>query len=336
MSDNGASHSLDSSSSLESDSFLKPNLAVVETAGSLLAIARRQKDLSVQQVAEQLKLSTRQIAAIESNQFDLLPQMVIVRGFIRAYSKLLKIDADKVVALLPMPVDNVQLESTFKPALSTPFLESRLSLMGRQDNSHKYLMGAALLAVLAVGFFLLQKFEHVEFVGKLFSSSSAPAEIAAPIDRNQLSVPASIVIADNVSSHALPVSSVALELPVVAKELVPVSVASGVMGGSADKPVAASVVMDKSVASVALASSDVGNDILRLKFRQDTWIQVKRENGSILTSHLARAGTEEVLDVKEPLSLRIGNAAGVEAVLRGRPMEILPVNGSNVVNLNLK
>ena len=75
---------------------------------------------------------------------------------------------------------------------------------------------------------------------------------------------------------------------------------------------------------------------MKLKFRQDSWIQVRKENGVIVTSHLAKAGTEEVFSVKELLQVRIGNATGVEGILRGAPLEILAEKGSNVVNLNVK
>ncbi|MCX7219918.1 MAG: DUF4115 domain-containing protein [Burkholderiales bacterium] len=343
MSDRGVSKSLDSSV-LESEVLLKPTFAVVETVGSLLSAARRQKDLSVQQVADQLKLAPRQISAIESNQFDALPQMVIVRGFIRSYAKLLKLDADAVVALLPMPADNSQLESALKPALSTPFLESRLSLMGRQDNNHKYLFGAAFLAVLALGFFLLQKFEHAEIVNRLFSSAPVQSELVAPVSLNQSTVSASIVAVDAVtvpaSANATPVSVMSLDVPavpavsdVVARVAVSGVVESVIAKQVADAPAA---VIDKSVSASVLGAADVGNDVLKIKFRQDAWIQLKKENGTVITSHLGRAGSEEVLSIKEPSLLRIGNAAGVEVVLRGRPLETLPVNGSNVVNLNLK
>ena len=125
------------------DSRLENDRAVLSPArqsvGSTLAAARMEKEWTVQQVADQLKLSTKQIVALEEDKFDDLPKLVIVRGFVRTYAKLLKIDADTLVALLPKDVQNIHLQETLKPALSTPFMESRLSLMGRQDSNKKYL-----------------------------------------------------------------------------------------------------------------------------------------------------------------------------------------------------
>lgn len=328
----------------ESEKIIKPTLTVVNSAGATLAAARLQRDWSVQQVAEQLKLSPRQIVALEANQFEILPKMVIVRGFVRAYSKLLKIDADSVVGLLPGDTESTLLEAALKPALSTPFLESRSSLMGRQDNNYRYLLGAALLAVFAVVFFLLQRSEIVEsakdWMGRnsvpatdmvasaatsssaLESSGTAPGSSAEPIQVNPVvfePVPAALNAARDQSLHQSP-------------QVLSNGVSNGTPGGKIEIETAlAESPAARSANLVATAS-----DAMRLKFRQDSWIQIKKENGNIVTSHLARAGTEEIFDVKETLQVKIGNAAGVVVELRGAPLEITPEKGSNVVNLIIK
>jgi cytoskeleton protein RodZ len=73
-----------------------------------------------------------------------------------------------------------------------------------------------------------------------------------------------------------------------------------------------------------------------LKFRQDSWVQVKTEAGTILSSHLAKAGTEEAFSVKQVLYVKLGNAAGVDAILRGSPMTVTSERGNNVANLVVK
>lgn len=319
----------------------KPMLAVVDTAGSLLSAARRQKEWTVQQVADQLKLSSKQVVAIELNQFEALPQMVIVRGFIRAYAKLLKIDANAVIALLPNEVGNDQLASASKPALSTPFLESRLSLVGRHDNNSKYLLGAALLGVLALAFFLLQKFEHADVVNKFFNVVPASNQSLALPVLDQISVPASVV-----APAVVPVPNVPLVVPASSVEVVGLQnprvseldkvASAALLSAEAKQSIGTMDNVQATAGKAIVAVSDAVNDVMTLKFRQDSWVQVKKENGTVVTSHLAKAGTEESFSVKEPLQVRIGNAAGVDGLLRGHPLEILPGNGSNVVNLNVK
>ncbi|CAN5881448.1 helix-turn-helix domain-containing protein [soil metagenome] len=338
MSDTVMSQPVDVSEKAEFDTGIKPMLSVVESAGSLLAAARQKKSWSVQQAAEQLKLSPRQILALEANQYEVLPQMAIVRGFARAYAKLLKIDADAVVALLPEFGAIEQFDTALKPSLSAPFLESRLSLMGRQDNNHKYLFGAALLAVLAIGFLLLQKFERADLMKNLFSRDPATVVVIAP-ERVVDSLPPLAPIVD--VPHVAPASPVSpsdigLTSNQKVVELASVAASSGAIS-EADAVSKNTLEAALKVGNAASTSNvEATGDVMKLKFRQDTWMQIKKANGILVASHLARAGTEETFVVSEPLQVRIGNAAGVEGVLRGAPMEIFAGKGSNVVNLSVK
>src|SRR5690606_11494862 len=71
------------------------------TAGALLAQARHAAGLTVDGVASQLKLAPRQVVAIERDDFGSLPGRTFVRGFVRNYARLLKLDVDAVLAALP-------------------------------------------------------------------------------------------------------------------------------------------------------------------------------------------------------------------------------------------
>ena len=314
--------------------------AGAQSVGSMLSAARIERELTVPQVADQLKLSIKQIIALEGDKFDDLPKLVIVRGFVRTYAKLLKIDADTLIALLPKDVQNIHLQETLKPALSTPFMESRLSLMGRQDSNKKYMFGAALLALFAAGFFVVQKTNFVISAERFFKGQSVSTP-DVKLEAEVLTPAVSEVVQPIIESRELMTSGASapvLALPVVEKkpdhsaQVAPTVNVSAVPSNEVKKspeilPIAAAV-----IAPVGA----LDKDMMKLKFRQDSWIQVRKENGVIVTSHLAKAGTEEVFSVKELLQVRIGNAAGVEGILRGAPLEILAEKGSNVVNLNVK
>ncbi len=331
-------------SNLESD-----HLAVAtsgQSIGAMLTRARMERDWTVQQVADQLKLSTKQIVALEENKFDDLPKLVIVRGFVRTYAKLLKIDADPLVALLPKDAQHIQLQETLKPALSTPFMESRLSLMGRQDSNKKYLFGAALLALFAAGFFVVQKTDFIlsakDFFGeklvavpdvKPTSVVLTPAISEVPASNAVLMEPLPVNYSASAMATVIPENDLK---PAQAAQVTP-PVASNLNSGVVvNNEIKKSPVIFPVANSAITAINAVDKDMMKLKFRQDSWIQVKKENGAIMTSHLAKAGTEEVFSVKELLQVRIGNAAGVDGVLRGAPLEIQAEKGSNVVNLNVK
>ena len=321
-------------SRLENDSLATSTAG--RSVGAMLSAARIEREWTVQQVADQLKLSIKQIAALEGDQFDDLPKLVIVRGFVRTYAKLLKIDADVLVALLPKDVQNIHLQETLKPALSTPFMESRLSLMGRQDSNKKYMLGAALLALFAAGFFVVQKTDILATAERFFKGQAVSIP-EVKLDAEVVTPPVAENIQPTSESREL-VTPHVLVVPESEKmtdhsvQVVPPPNISAVVNNEVKK----SPEVLSNTAAVVTAAGALDKDMMKLKFRQDSWIQVRKENGVILTSHLAKAGTEEVFSVKELLQVRIGNAAGVEGILRGAPLEILAEKGSNVVNLNVK
>ena len=66
---------------------------VPASAGAQLRAYREAAQLTVDDVAHHLKLARRQVLAIENDELDALPGPTFVRGFIRNYARLLRIDA---------------------------------------------------------------------------------------------------------------------------------------------------------------------------------------------------------------------------------------------------
>jgi cytoskeleton protein RodZ len=71
-----------------------------ESPGRSLREARELRGLSVADVVNAIKFSPRQIEAIERNDFEQLPGATFVRGFIRSYAKLLRLDPFPLLAML--------------------------------------------------------------------------------------------------------------------------------------------------------------------------------------------------------------------------------------------
>ena len=68
-----------------------------EGPGQALQAAREARELSVPQVADQLKLSSAAVTALEANDWDRLPAPVFVRGYIRAYARLMTLDGEALL-----------------------------------------------------------------------------------------------------------------------------------------------------------------------------------------------------------------------------------------------
>src|SRR5438445_9620176 len=72
----------------------------MSTVAEQLHQAREAKHLTVEQVAEITKIRTDHIRALEEGNFDIFSAPVYIRGFVRTYATLVKLDVPQTMALL--------------------------------------------------------------------------------------------------------------------------------------------------------------------------------------------------------------------------------------------
>jgi cytoskeletal protein RodZ len=65
--------------------------------GAILQSARERRGLSLDELARRTKISVRVLRAIESNAFDMVPQGIFIRGFLRAYAREVGLDPTATV-----------------------------------------------------------------------------------------------------------------------------------------------------------------------------------------------------------------------------------------------
>lgn len=84
----------------------------LSTPGSALRMAREARGLSIVDVVQVIRFSVRQIEALERDDYASLPGSTAVRGLVRSYAKLLKLDAEPLLAQLdpavPVPEADVR------------------------------------------------------------------------------------------------------------------------------------------------------------------------------------------------------------------------------------
>ncbi len=78
------------------------------TVAEQLREARAARNLTVQQVADITKLRTDHVRALEEGNFDVFTAPVYIRGFVRTYSTLLKLDVREVMATLDRELGQTQ------------------------------------------------------------------------------------------------------------------------------------------------------------------------------------------------------------------------------------
>jgi cytoskeleton protein RodZ len=295
--------------------------------GAQLAACRQERGWTVEQVASQLNLAPRQIVAIENDDYPALPGMAIVRGFVRAYAKLLKIDPAPMLAMLGGETVFSGESIAPRKTLSTPFAAARLPTMTERPGlSSKWLFLVLLLLLVGVALWATQSSE----VEGLSRSASSRVESGLAY----LSHPAS-------TEQKPPKADPA---PVPAPVPSPAAPADGAGAAEMAQPEnpgpstsAESATTDPNVAPPAENTAPAEKNTLQLKINSDSWIEVRRvSNNSIVISRIATAGTTENINVDEPVSVVIGNAAGVDASFGGKPLELKSSAHNNVARLNLK
>jgi cytoskeleton protein RodZ len=88
---------IEPASSPEPEAVLQPLPAL---PGAILRAAREARGMSVADVAHSLKFSIRQIEALETDDFANLPAPTFVRGFVRGYAKLLRLEPEPLLAMI--------------------------------------------------------------------------------------------------------------------------------------------------------------------------------------------------------------------------------------------
>ena len=125
-----------------------PPPPVINSPGVWLRDARVALGLSIADVAQSIKFSPRQIETLECNDFDKLPGATFVRGFIRSYAKLLRVDEQALLRMLdqktPLADLQINLPEDTGAALPQP---------GEQRNYLPHLVLVVVLAALALALF---------------------------------------------------------------------------------------------------------------------------------------------------------------------------------------
>jgi len=133
------------------------------TVAEQLRTAREARKLTIYQIAEITKIRTDHIRALEDGNFDMFVAPVYIRGFVRTYATLLKLEVPQVMSALES-----ELARTEKFSEPPPLSKSRrgvldflMLLLSRVDWRKAGLAFGVVVAVgLVVGIYLLWRHYH--------------------------------------------------------------------------------------------------------------------------------------------------------------------------------
>ncbi|MCS6786585.1 MAG: DUF4115 domain-containing protein [Thiobacillaceae bacterium] len=305
--------------------------------GAALAAAREAKGLSRAEVAERLKLSPRQIEALEAEDWTALPSPVFVRGFVRNYARLLELDPERLIA----PVNGAE---TVTRTITAPSAGVRLG----GSPVARWLVLPLVLAVLFVtvvaGLYTwLRQGEQVlvapaqpPLQGEGQSGPQTPAATGTPALTGEASAmqpaPAQPVADAQATGPATQHPPPATE-PVRPPGQGPVP-AAGTQPATT-VPGVATMTTNSQISPAADKEPARGQVSMRFLPAEDAWIQVVDGKG-MRFSKLVRAGHTEVVSGTPPFKLVVGNAAHVSLVYNGHVIDLKPFIGEKVARLTLE
>jgi cytoskeleton protein RodZ len=266
-----------------------------------LAQARQAQGLTTAEVARRLKLSVWQVEALESGHYQSLPGPIFVRGFIRNYARLVRLDPEElahaVTGSLPLPAQ----PPGNPPSRDIPFPA------GGTRRWRRYAAGAAAVVVLLAIYEFYFSNEPATVATKPVPSAALPSarepqSAAAAKPRRE--------------AQAKPAAAATVAKPQVA----------------AAAPSAASATPPRPRERVAHPDDrEVG-----FVFDEESWVEIRDRNDQTIFSQLNRAGTTRRVSGSPPLYVVVGNSRGVRMTYDGRDVDLARHTKFDVARLTLE
>ncbi len=284
--------------------------------GAVLAAARATEKLSVAEVARHLKLSVAQVEALETGEFERLPGPVFVRGFVRNYARLLKLDPEDLLRGVEPELVTQPSSPETPPSKDIPF----------PPPPPRRWPALALLALLVVLVLAVHEFYWS-------GQPMAPAGLTAP---TPMPAPTAEAKREIAPTAAVPVSTdpgPVLQVPAVPDRQKVQEAASPAPTAALKEPPAPTAALKEPPAPIAAlneapspVSADMpavaGHGVVRLQFDDESWVEIRDRGGNTIFSQLNARGTEKRVSGEPPLTLVIGNAHGVRVSFNNRPVDL--------------
>ena len=318
---------------------------IQKSVGETLTEVREQRNLTKQEVANQLRLDIKIIEALEADNFNMLPSPAYTRGYLRNYAKLLSLDADRIIAnynnkapqppeLIPDVKHPSQVSSSDKPVKAVTYLVT-------------FMLMLLVLAWVQSNFVVrdstvpLNAKPEVSFPGE-------PEPSATGKDLYKESEPS-----QPVETTALPEGTGQEEsgTPVTAgqsgaeldEEKIPAreemtpneELAQQAVQTTEQESDSLNLKVDESRAGSSANDNTTGPDSISMKLTADSWIEIYDAFDNKLLMTLARSGEEISLKGTAPFKVKLGFSQGVTLYYNGEYFDPAPYSHGGVANFTL-
>lgn len=282
------------------------------TAGQMIRTARLNKGMHIAVLSVNLKVSTRQLEALESDRFDMSQGPAFVRALTSSVCRQLNMDPAPVLAMLPPTPGRMPVQRTSLPPLnSSNRLKPELSGIVRKIPFQTLVFSAVMVALIAALIWL----PPPSTWGLLNPSPKSPMP-------DTPSVPMTSVVSDGPSETPQ-------GAPAVSE-----SVAAPVQAPADPQANASFPVQMAPIAKVAATSASVGAFVFHA--RQESWIEIRDGNNQVLWSRVLQAGQTSEVQYPLPMHVVVGRAREVDVTFKGKPFDLAPHTKVTVARFEVK
>ena len=293
------------------------------SAGRMLRAAREAQGLHLAVLSVNLKVSVRQLEALEADQYDLLKGATFVRALAQSVCRMLKIDPAPVLAALPQSPTSATLEPVSLAARQAVRPARVRSGSGGASGLSRQVLVLALLMLVGVA--------ALVWWPQAAQEASIPAEEAQdPVQQavamGQASDPAEA--SSPVSSPEAPASA-----PVLSS---PTALQGQASAAASAVPAAAAAPFATQASTAAPARATEASLPLVLRLKADAWIEVRDRLGQMAVKRIVKAGETLQLDSPAPLFVYVGRADSTELIWQGQAIDLKAHAKNNEARLQLK
>jgi len=303
--------------------------------GGRLKAAREARNLAQSDVAAKLKLTARQIEALEQEDFSHLPSEVFVRGFVRNYARLVGIEPDSLIA----PVDA---QAEVSETITAPNAGLIVGSSGLRIWLVYPIVALTLfLLLVAALYYWLSQGE-----GALIATPPAVVSQSDPATTGEDFIAPTITPLPDATAPTLDVNQLAGQTPALpmpesgqpSNAGIPVGLDGAARTPPSVQPMpTAPEAISPPVNTNANANADAKAVVRSMRFEPatDAWIQVVDAKGARF-SKLVIAGSTEAFSGMPPFRLVVGEAALVKLTYNGHSIDLAPFIGQKVARLTLE
>ena|SRR5271157_2805123 len=290
--------------------------------GETLRHEREKRNLELEQISRELKISPRFLEAIEKEQFAKLPGTVFAKSFVRQYARMLGLDEEELAAEVERAVELSPLSPKSAEPSRLPAADIRVPRVETwQDMGERPLSWSSSLPALALVVVVMLVCSGVyawwQRQRTLASShEQSPAPIAAPVEtaRAPQSPPPAT------PPQSTPVPQTRPPAPTASEKSSPAENSPSSASRRADEP-ARQAGADLPAEPRANTPAPNPNAAVRVQVTADDTVWVlARGDGKYLFSATLEPNQSRTVEANESVLLRLGNAGGVTISLNGKPI----------------